>query len=140
MVKSSKHIDLGTNEEEDGTIMPDEFESSSPMPQRSEDVFFIDRRPLLNRLAHGPQLRSLYGVYGKVNDRQPGSHGEPACTNFAHLYRGTLDYIMTSATSSISCRSLLEMPDIRLLSFGQPQEGQFPSDHFAIGCEVVVGE
>lgn len=93
----------------------------------------------LHRLSHGPQFNSLYARhYSNVDPDNCGAHGEPRCTNFANVYRGTLDYIMIPAESSIECKSLLQMPDTAQLEHGQPQEGQFPSDHFALGCSVII--
>ncbi|CCG83003.1 Putative uncharacterized protein [Taphrina deformans PYCC 5710] len=93
----------------------------------------------IDRLSGGPQFRSLYAEhYHAIDPGNCGSQGEPTCTNFANVYRGTLDYLLTPVESNITCNALLQMPDLTLLSQGQPQEGQFPSDHFALGCEVTL--
>lgn len=82
-----------------------------------------------------PQFQSLYGShYQTIAPQNADAQGEPKCTNYAHVYRGTLDYIFVPKETSLQCCALLDMPDIETLRASQPNEGEFPSDHFALGA------
>lgn len=89
------------------------------------------------------QLASVYGLYYREimpTDFDCQVHsGEPLYTNYAHTYSGTLDYIFTEQSQkNIICTGLLAMPDLSLLSHGQPEESKFCSDHFCMLAEFGV--
>lgn len=125
MEESAMHKSAWIQIEEDA----DENEVS-PVEQSEK----VDWTISLDALAHGPQMTSIYGSNYR-NDE--GLIGEPPCTNYAHVYRGCLDYVLTpSAKERFECISLLKMPDLSQLSHGQPEDGKCCSDHFSLLVEL----
>lgn len=130
-------IDNAEEAEEDANSDDERDSGHSTGPEIVPDSTLCQAR--VNRLAEQPCYRSIYGQhYRKITTSNVGFNGEPACTNFAHVYRGTLDYIFVPQDSSIRCSSLLDVPSVSTLRQSQPNEGEFPSDHFALASVLVI--
>lgn len=103
---------------------------------------------LENEFRKLPVLNSLYGSYTDVvpeATKEPvGKHKkEPRFSNWAHAWRGLLDYIFVSSNNSdeVQVKSLLKMPleeDMGPEPSGQPRIDMYPSDHIAIMAEVEL--
>lgn len=104
---------------------------------------------------------SLYAVgYKHVHPENAGldnDSGEPEISNWAETWRGLLDYIFfvknwngTDRSSvdkidvferenGIKIRGLLRMPPgEEMTKHGQPHEGEYPSDHLSMMCEIEL--
>lgn len=104
---------------------------------------------------------SLYAVgYSKVHPENSGldnDRGEPEISNWAHTWRGLLDYMFYvrqwnssdhkavdslgsfEAENNIRIRGLLRMPPGKeMTEHGQPHEGEYPSDHLCILCKLEL--
>lgn len=104
---------------------------------------------------------SLYSVgYGQVDPGNCGldnSEGEPFFSNWAHTWRGLLDYIFVLSPTLHQKQNhiqdlLAEQEGVRLVGLlrlprkeemgpepsGQPRTGQYPSDHLCIMAEVEL--
>ena len=115
--------------------------SAGHLPADDEDIPLWQTN--LKTLSEATPLTSLYGAHYKhINtDHIDQATGEPICTNYAQEYRGCLDYLfMKSPTNAIKCTALLELPDLSVLSHGQPEEGKCCSDHFALSAELYIQE
>lgn len=144
MTESAKHKSFADEEEgEEESWVQEKLEVGVDHATRESQGPDERWRTFLNTLSEGPQLSSLYSKHLRsVSPSHATTNGEPECTNYANVYRGTLDYIflMGRSSSSLTCTGLLDIPDISKLTNGLPQEGQFPSDHFCLMCELSVHE
>lgn len=145
MTESSRHNNFGDEEEieaSDNALDEEHGTTTAQLTSVQEEASTSpsDWQGLLLKLSSGPQLYSMYGKhYSNASDGARTHYGEPKYTNWANVYRGTLDYIFaTENTSKFRCTGLLELPDYDLLTLGQPQEGQFPSDHFCLMSEIEL--
>jgi RNA exonuclease NGL2 len=102
------------------------------------------------------QATSIYGeLYNQVHPTNvhPRSKGEPRFSNWAHIWRGLLDYIFVLKTPSsdrlgngeiahgIKVLELLRLPEPEEMGpepSGQPREGQYPSDHLCLMATLQV--
>lgn len=164
-------VDEDESEEEGGNIekfgkdqprdpVPDEFD---PTEEQLELVTKMEK--LHNEL----EMRaiSLYSVgYNKVDPKNSGvdnERNEPMYSNWAHAWRGLLDYIFVitkwnkdtdqdysnkidlipevSKDQNITLLKLLRLPRSEEMGeepSGQPRLGQYPSDHFCLMAEVAL--
>ncbi|CAG60304.1 uncharacterized protein GVI51_I02453 [Nakaseomyces glabratus] len=104
---------------------------------------------------------SLYSVaYHKVHPENSGldnERGEPEISNWAHTWRGLLDYMFMirnwefddrteidtledfENSNNIKIRGLLRMPPgSEMSTHGQPHVGEYPSDHLCLLSEVEL--
>uniref|UniRef100_A0A060TH88 ARAD1D36850p n=1 Tax=Blastobotrys adeninivorans TaxID=409370 RepID=A0A060TH88_BLAAD len=105
------------------------------------------------------RTKSLYGeTYKEVhpeNVHPKSTIGEPFFSNWAHKWRGLLDYIFvlekknvdkqhkqpSEIVSGVKVLNVLRMPDPKEMGpepSGQPREGQYPSDHLCMMCTVSI--
>ena len=146
--ESSQHISFVDEEEDEDLEAGDAAQNQPNNVMEQQGVppgkhFSREWQNTIENLASKMQWCSLYGAYySKIDAANAGDHGEPKCTNYANVYRGTLDYIICPASSisqeDIVVNGLLKLPDISRLRNGQPQEGQFPSDHFCLMASVTI--
>lgn len=160
----------GDEEEEGGNVekfgkdqprdpVPETFEATEEQLQKIEAI-----RTLHNEL--DMRAISLYSVgYKQVDPDNSGldnERNEPVFSNWAHAWRGLLDYIFViskwnaheqdfsksvdtveevTSNEGIKLTKLLRMPlpkDMGPEPSGQPRLGQFPSDHLCMMAEVVL--
>ncbi|CCE78790.1 Piso0_000819 [Millerozyma farinosa CBS 7064] len=147
----------GANDEDDRPMFRD--------PKPSEDEKASDNVQSL--LSHHNSLSSraisLYSVAYKLVDEN--NHGvnndrdEPSFSNWAHAWRGLLDYIFVMCEwdgnedcrysidsigevynrTGVKVRKLLKLPspeDMGPEPSGQPKVGQYPSDHLCLMAEI----
>lgn len=104
---------------------------------------------------------SLYSVgYHKVHPENSGidnARKEPEISNWAHTWRGLLDYIFLvkawdfdnkiqvdsidifEKENGLRLRGFLRMPPAKeMTSHGQPHTGEYPSDHLAMMCKLEL--
>lgn len=104
---------------------------------------------------------SLYSVaYRKVHQENAGldnESGEPEISNWAHTWRGLLDYLFFirrwdfsnhkevdsledfERENGLKIRGLLRMPPGKeMTEHGQPHTGEYPSDHLCMLCELQL--
>ncbi|OLL25329.1 putative RNA exonuclease NGL3, partial [Neolecta irregularis DAH-3] len=122
----------------------EDVDSMDPEVYYQTDVSDLrDKLPRILQIHNSlPCLQSLYGLgYTSVhpgNARKPW--GEPPFTNWAKVYRGTLDYIFMTKEkngNSIKLTGLLRLPEENeMAAEGEPSEGRFASDHLAIMAHV----
>lgn len=145
----------GSNQPKDP--VPETFELSEEQRVKVEDM-----ESLHNSL--DMRAISLYSIGYKRVD--PGNSGldnernEPMFSNWAHTWRGLLDYIFivtswdttsdktkidsveeVSQTHRIKLKSLLKLPHPQEMGpepSGQPRLGQYPSDHLVIMAQVEL--
>ncbi|CAN6604988.1 RNA exonuclease Ngl2p [Trichomonascus vanleenenianus] len=107
---------------------------------------------LFNRQSH--KAISLYNSYKLVHPENvhPKGSGEPIFSNWAHTWRGLLDYIFVLqptpepvsegyVATEVKLLELLRMPmpdEMGPEPSGQPRVGQFPSDHLCLMATVLV--
>lgn len=140
---------FGENQPKDP--VPESFEAS---PEQIEMVKSLEN--LHNELP----LRavSLYSVaYKLIDPKNSGidnDRGEPFFSNWAHTWRGMLDYIFfirswegenASQVDELSAfenengvviEKLLKLPHPDEMDKGQPREGEYPSDHLCIIAQI----
>lgn len=131
-------------EEEEGD---DELEALGDVVISSEDAE-KHIQTLEREFATLPLLLSLYGNYTDVHpeaSKEPLTKHkkEPRFSNWAHAWRGLLDYIFVSSKNKneIVVKGLLKMPlesDMGEEPSGQPRLDMYPSDHLAIMAEVEL--
>lgn len=163
--KLREGVDDEDNDEEGGNIekfgenqpkdpVPDEFVATEEQQQ-----LVVKMQNLHNNLPM--RAISLYSVaYNLVHPENSGldnDAGEPEISNWAHAWRGLLDYIcfITSWEPSTSSKvetleefeslthtrvtGLLRMPPAsEMTEHGQPHEGEYPSDHLCMIAEVEL--
>ncbi|KAI7869745.1 Endonuclease/exonuclease/phosphatase [Spinellus fusiger] len=80
-------------------------------------------------------LKSIYSCYGEItNASEP--KGEPKFTNYASVYRGTLDYLMLENTTDYChVTELLEIPEEEYLKPALPNM-HFGSDHVCLVAKL----
>lgn len=91
---------------------------------------------------------SFYGEHYKSVHPQNSvqeDYNEPAFSNWAHSWRGLLDYIFyftpNNQPSQVKALQLLRMPEPSEMGddpSGQPREKQYPSDHLCIMAVISV--
>ncbi|AGO10338.1 AaceriABL118Wp [[Ashbya] aceris (nom. inval.)] len=136
------------------TPVPDSFDATP------EQKALVDAMQFLHNSLDMRAI-SLYSLaYKYVHSENAGidnDRGEPEISNWAHAWRGLLDYIMYvtpwdfsdntevdelgkfQKNAGIKVRGLLRMPPaIEMPSHGQPHEGEYPSDHLAMMCELEL--
>lgn len=104
------------------------------------------------------QTVSLYGERYKAvhpdNVHSKSLNGEPFFSNWAHAWRGLLDYIFVlkpksdvaanlpdEITKNIKVLQLLRIPEPKEMGdepSGQPREGQYPSDHLCLMAKISL--
>ncbi|GME81473.1 unnamed protein product [Ambrosiozyma monospora] len=156
----------GSGEEEEGGNIEKfgENQPKDPVPesfQATEEQLKLvqDMQDLHNSLP----LRaiSLYSVaYKLVDPKNAGldnDRGEPFFSNWAHTWRGLLDYIfvirdwdVTSDNSKVDkledfeeengiiINKLLKLPHKDEMGAGQPREGEYPSDHLCMIADLTL--
>ncbi|AAS50653.1 ABL118Wp [Eremothecium gossypii ATCC 10895] len=136
------------------TPVPDSFDGTP------EQRALVDAMQSLHN-ALDMRAISLYSLaYRYVHPENAGidnNRGEPEISNWAHAWRGLLDYIMYvmpwdfsdntevddigefQKNTSVIVRSLLRVPPAsEMPSHGQPHEGEYPSDHLSLMCELEL--
>lgn len=114
----------------------------------SEEDAELHIKTLEKEFSKLPVLKSLYGNY---TDAVPEATKEPVAkhkkeprfSNWAHAWRGLLDYIFVSSKNEgeVKIKALLKMPleeDMGPEPSGQPRLDMYPSDHLAIMAEVEL--
>lgn len=87
---------------------------------------------------------SLYGLEYEKVDGANCKFQEPAYTNWAHTWRGCLDYVFYITNSDlkplkIKVNKLLKVPSEEEFGpLGLPQPGKYPSDHVCLVVEVEI--
>lgn len=86
---------------------------------------------------------SAYSQYSLVDPDNAQDNGEPHATNWAHAWRGLLDYVflMTREDEDTQMKvlELLRIPTPKELGGeGLPQHGKFPSDHICIAANIEL--
>lgn len=104
---------------------------------------------------------SLYSVaYGRVHPENAGldnERNEPEISNWAHTWRGLLDYLFLirrwdyancveidslesfEKENGLRIRGLLRLPPSKeMTEHGQPHTGEYPSDHLCMLCELEL--
>lgn len=106
------------------------------------------------------RCKSLYSVYNQVHPNNADQYGEPFYSNWAHNWRGLLDYIFVivpkslpdtyeqngriqyNKESDVKVTKLLRVPEDsdmgEDLDMGLPRAGEYPSDHFAMMAVVNI--
>lgn len=158
----------GTNTDQEGenkqeTETPSE-QPRDPCPEfydpTPEEAELCDQiRDLHNRLA--TRAISLYSVgYKQVHPENAGvdnDRNEPFFSNWAHAWRGLLDYIFVLSDwngedysqrvdtvaeveqqQGVRLLALLQMPEREQMGEGQPRIGEYPSDHLCMMAEVEL--
>lgn len=143
---------FGENQPKDP--VPQEFE-----PTEEQSLLVEQMENLHNSLPM--RALSLYSLgYKHVHPENSGldnDKGEPEISNWAHSWRGLLDYIcfITSwevgtdshvksleefeSLTQTRITSLLKMPPAKeMTNHGQPHEGEYPSDHLCMIAEVEL--
>lgn len=161
---SKKREGIDDNDEEGGNIekfgegQPETPVPASFEPTEEQAALVQSMQQLHNSLPM--KAISLYSVgYKHVHPENAGldnDKGEPEISNWAHAWRGLLDYIfyITSWDGSDSdqigldqyeqetgtrIRALLRMPPAsEMTEHGQPHEGEYPSDHLCMIAEVEL--
>ncbi|KAL3228541.1 RNA exonuclease NGL2 [Nakaseomyces bracarensis] len=136
------------------TPVPDSFHATPEQTQIVEKM-----EALHNSL--DMRAISLYSVgYHKVHPENSGidnERGEPEISNWAHTWRGLLDYMFFirpwnfedntkidslehfEKENSVRVRGLLRMPPgSEMTVHGQPHVGEYPSDHLCLVTEVEL--
>ncbi|SJM88827.1 probable RNA exonuclease NGL2 [Zygosaccharomyces bailii] len=149
----------GGNIEKYGTGQPEHPVPDSYHAKPNEEELVRKMQDLHNSL--DMRAISLYAVgYRKVhpeNSSLDNDRGEPEISNWANTWRGLLDYMFYvrnwdfsdhkavdslesfEAESGIRIRGLLRMPPAKeMTEHGQPHEGEYPSDHLCILCNLEL--
>ncbi|CCE64539.1 hypothetical protein TPHA_0I00320 [Tetrapisispora phaffii CBS 4417] len=136
------------------TPVPDSY---TPTPEQADLVSKMES--LHNSL--NMKATSLYAVgYKKVHPENSGldnKKGEPEISNWAHSWRGLLDYIFYvdhwdfsdckevedfekfEKKNHMKLRGYLRMPPATEMSkYGQPHQGEYPSDHLSMMCKIEL--
>ncbi|KAG7861303.1 hypothetical protein KL919_002037 [Ogataea angusta] len=141
------------DDNEHETPVPDEFE-----PNEQQRKMVHDMEKLHNSLpARAISLYSLgYHLVDPKNAGLDNDRNEPFFSNWAHTWRGLLDYIFFvtewdgsdctapdkledfEAQHGVILKSLLKLPHPTEMDKGQPREGECPSDHLCIIAEVAL--
>lgn len=150
------------DEEEGGNIEKyGENQPKDPVPESFEPTEEqIDLVDSIEKLHNDLPLRaiSLYSVAYKLIDSNnsgiDNDRGEPFFSNWAHTWRGMLDYIFlikswdgTDASNvdelsdfesenDIVIEKLLKLPHPDEMDKGQPRTGEYPSDHLCIIAQI----
>ncbi|SSD59788.1 related to RNA exonuclease NGL2 [Saccharomycodes ludwigii] len=153
------------DDEEDGNIELSKDQPQSPVPsdyQATEEQYELCQR--LQKVHNSLNMRaiSLYSIgYGKVHPENANVHrdrGEPEISNWAHTWRGLLDYIffIRSWDTTTDCTQIDDFdtfakendvlitkylrlpPASEMTEHGQPHEKEYGSDHLSIMCEVYL--
>ncbi len=139
----------------DGTVkqpldpVPDNFKGNEKTKQAVNSLKNLyDKLPLKTVSLYSWGYKYVHSQNsGRDNDR-----GEPFFSNWAHSWRGLLDYIMIlqndineksekEVIPGIRLRKLLRMPEPEEMGeepSGQPREGQYPSDHLCMMAQVEL--
>lgn len=94
-------------------------------------------------------ITSFYGDnyrYVHPENSLPADYYEPSFSNWAHSWRGLLDYIFYFNPRNCECSrvvvlELLRMPEpveMGPVPNGQPRESQYPSDHLCIMAKISI--
>lgn len=125
-------------------VNPDD-EEAEPVFRNRDDPKYQDVEPLIEAIqqahfdATAPSITSAYSLYHTVHSENSQVNGEPQYSNWAHSWRGLLDYIFLFGDSNISVCELLRMPSKRELGeAGLPQKSKFPSDHICIAASLCL--
>ncbi|KAA8916157.1 hypothetical protein TRICI_001706 [Trichomonascus ciferrii] len=136
-----------TNEQTEGPSEEDRKQGA----QKVESLLFFYRSLEM-------QTVSLYGERYKTvhpeNVHPKSLNGEPFFSNWAHAWRGLLDYIFVLKSKSdttpnlrdeiaknIKVLQLLRIPEPSEMGdepSGQPREGQYPSDHLCLMAKISL--
>lgn len=158
----------GSGEEEEGGNI-EKFGENQPKDPVPETFTATEEQQLLVReiqdLHNQLPLRaiSLYSVaYGLIDPENSGldnDRNEPFFSNWAHTWRGLLDYILfikewpTNSDNreidslhtfenenAIRINKLLKMPHPEQMGEGLPRENQYPSDHLCMIADITLVE
>lgn len=145
----------------------------SDIPPRTLDIFkrsvaYISTKQVdpeaIEHISLEARIKSLISLYQQIIDHDTISfygekyysvhpenslasdYGEPAFSNWAHSWRGLLDYIFyfkpkNLKTPQVRALQLLRMPlptEMGEEPNGQPREGQYPSDHLCIMATLSI--
>lgn len=155
----NKQIEDGSDQNElDDNPVPEFFEFSPQITHKINEMESLHNDLDMRAIS----LYSVgYGLVHKDNAGRDNDRGEPFFSNWAHSWRGLLDYIFVvtdwdkqiSYSNKIdSLQELEEANKVRLLSLvrlptpeemgpepsGQPRIGQFPSDHLCLIAKVEL--
>lgn len=162
---SNKRDGGGGEEEEGGNVeVYGENQPKTPVPDRfdptvEQQKMVAEMEKLHNALPY--RAISLYSVaYGLVDPKNSGldnSRNEPFFSNWAHTWRGLLDYIFVirdwdgkednraidslekfETENHIRLNSLLRMPHPEEMDKGLPREYLYPSDHLCMVAQVSL--
>lgn len=158
---SSRRDGGGGEDEEGGNIEKFGDQPTDPVPDQfnatEEQVQLVqDMEDLHNSLPL--RATSMYSVgYALVDPANAGydnDRNEPAFSNWAHAWRGLLDYIfMVQPWNGDDCRAvddldvfetrnnvtlnkLLKLPLPKEMDKGQPRKNEYPSDHLCLIADV----
>lgn len=116
----------------------DEAPAETEMLSQENTMPVPDLLDILRREAQ--TWRSVYGCYSKIDpDTADRASGEPKFTNYAHAFKGTLDYILyPDSEEHIAPIELLEMPPESSLMPSLPNRN-FGSDHVCLLARFEYG-
>ncbi|KAH3661656.1 hypothetical protein OGAPHI_006506 [Ogataea philodendri] len=135
------------------TPVPEEFQ-----PNEQQEKLVHDMENLHNSL--GTRAISLYSLgYHLIDPENAGldnERNEPFFSNWAHTWRGLLDYIFFvtdwdfsdctqleqledfQSKYGVLIKKLLKLPHPKEMNEGQPREGEYPSDHLCLMAEIEL--
>lgn len=132
-------------------------ESQQNFDPEADDSTITNRlQALIDTFNNTPyEAMSMYKYYKLVHPTNVHTKGdgEPIFSNWAHVWRGLLDYIFVLKSvndtplqddelkSGVKLLELLRMPEPHEMGqepSGQPREGMYPSDHLALMAKVSI--
>ncbi|KAK9458327.1 Endonuclease/exonuclease/phosphatase [Dipodascopsis uninucleata] len=148
--KKASDISAGTEMTTD-ELASSVTDNSFPITPSVSDVYkLFDENGILLKSAYGEFYRYVHPGNADVEKR----NGESSFSNWAHAWRGLIDYIFvldsqeesnkrneSSLTSGVDVLELLRMPTPEEMGSepsGQPREGQYPSDHLCLVCKFRI--
>ncbi|KAK9449404.1 Endonuclease/exonuclease/phosphatase [Limtongia smithiae] len=146
------------------TVILSQFTPQTSMPPPGEptrksisrEALTIDDVYTLHDNNNSVILRSLYGSSYRYahpeNSSVDDRNGEPSFSNWAHSWRGLLDYIFVfdhrpgassgnEGGANVEVLELLRLPlpdEMGAEPSGQPREGQYPSDHLCLMAKIKI--
>lgn len=108
------------------------------------DCDYVDPVPMVEAVeqAHAKtniEVHSALECYSRVDSENSQHHGEPLYSNWAHAWRGLLDYIFIMGTPNYRVVEVLRMPPAKELGDeGLPQLHKYPSDHLSVAATIEL--
>ncbi|KAG0680799.1 hypothetical protein C6P40_003953 [Pichia californica] len=151
----------GGNVEKFGENQPKDPVPAEYIATEEQQLLVKDIEELHNRLPF--RAISLYSIGYKVVDPQnsglDNDRNEPFFSNWAHTWRGLLDYIFFikewdidtdckeldtipqfEKENNIRINKLLKLPHPEQMGQGQPRENEYPSDHLCMIADISLLE